>query len=86
MSSHRQASVCVVLLCLKEIRKSIKHIKQTKSKGEKKMKEKHASHLLLQIMKILKRYIHIKDQSLYLTLGLFILQTYRFHNFENQTK
>jgi hypothetical protein len=37
---------------------------------------------LLETMKILKRYIHFKDQSSYLILGLFILQTHCFKNFD----
>jgi len=37
---------------------------------------------LLETMKILKRYIHFKDQSSYLTLALFILLTHCFKNFD----
>ena len=37
---------------------------------------------LWETMKILKRYIHFRDQSSYLILGLFILQTHCFKNFD----
>lgn len=40
------------------------------------------SMLLLETMKILKRYIHFKDQSSYLILALFILLTHGFKNFD----
>jgi energy-coupling factor transporter ATP-binding protein EcfA2 len=37
---------------------------------------------LMELMKILKKYIHFKDQSSYLVLALFILLTHCFKNFD----
>ena len=46
------------------------------------MELKSMTTALLEIMKVLKRFIYLQDKSSYLILGLFILQTYCFKFFD----
>ena len=46
------------------------------------MELKTMTNALLEIVKVLKRYIYLKNQSSYFDLALFILQTYLFKNFD----